>query len=64
MPPLLLAQTVNIVVGKLCRHTHIVPLLDSKVRPVGKSGRMAHETMSPGPVSVAFSSKSLLAVLL
>ncbi len=63
-PPELLAQTVNCVVVIRCvGMPHIVPLLVSKVKPVGKSGAMAHEVISPGPVRVAFNGKSLLGVL-
>ena len=64
-PPELLAQMVNCVVVKRCvGRPQIVPLLGSKVKPFGKSGAMTHEVISPGPVSVAFNGKSLLAVLL
>ena len=41
----------------------MVPLLVSKFRPFGKLGAMAHEVITPGPVSVAVNGKSLLAVL-
>ena len=38
----------------------IVPLLVPKFRPVGKGASISHEVMTPGPLSVAFSGKSLL----
>ena len=60
-PPLLFAQTVNVLrfineVGV----PQIVPLLVPKDRPLGNAGLMAHEVMAPEPVRVAFSGKSLL----
>ena len=42
---------------------HIVPLLDSKVNPFGKSGAMAHKVILPGPLKTASRGKSLLDVL-
>ena len=60
-PPLLFAQTVNVLrfineVGV----PQIVPLLVPKERPLGSAGLMAQEVMTPGPVKVAFSGKSVL----
>ncbi len=60
-PPLLLAHIVNVLsVIKEVGVPQIVPLLVSKVRPLGKAGLIAHEVMAPEPVRVAFSGKSLL----
>ena len=64
-PPLLLAQTVYWVVVKRCvAIPQIVPLLVSKVKPVGRSGCMAHDVMTPGPVNVGLNGKFELTVLL
>ena len=64
-PPLLLAQTVYCVVVNRCvAIPQIVPLLVSKVKPVGRSGCIAHDVMSPGPVNVGLSGKFVLIVLL
>ena len=61
-PPLLLAQTVYCVVVKRCvAIPQIVPLLVSKVKPVGMIGSTCQEVISP-PVLVA--SITLIAVLL
>ena len=38
----------------------IVPLLVSKVKPLGRAGEIAQEVIAPEPVSVAFSGRSLL----
>jgi len=60
-PPLLLAHIVNVLSAiKEVGVPQIVPLLVSKVRPLGKAGLIAHEVMAPEPVRVAFSGKSLL----
>ena len=60
-PPLLFAQIVNVLsVIKDVGVPQIVPLLVSKVRPLGKAGLIAHEMMVPEPVRVAFSGKSVL----
>ncbi len=42
----------------------MVPLLVSKVKPLGRLALMAHDTNSPEPVMVGESGRSLLAVLL
>ena len=42
----------------------IVPLLVPKFRPLGSAGEISHEVIAPGPVSVAFSGKSLLWLLI
>ena len=64
-PPLLFAQTVYCVVVKRCvAIPQIVPLLVSKVKPVGKSGWIAHDVMAPGPVKVGLNGKFVLTVLL
>ena len=60
-PPLLLAHIVNVLSAiKDLGVPQIVPLLVSKVRPLGKAGLIAHEVMAPEPVKVAFSGKSVL----
>ena len=41
----------------------IVPLLVSKVKPLGRLALMAHEVISPEPVMVGRSGRSLLTVL-
>ena len=38
----------------------IVPLLVPKLRPAGKVALISHEVISPEPVNVAFSGKSVL----
>ena len=60
-PPLLFAQTVNVLrfindVGV----PQIVPLLVPNERPLGSAGLRAHEVMAPGPVKVALNGKSVL----
>ena len=42
----------------------IVPVAVSKVRPDGMFGLTVQDTISPGPVTVASSGRSLLTVLL
>ena len=61
-PPLLLAQTVYVVavVCKTVGTPQIVPLLVPKLRPAGKVALISHEVISPEPVNVAFSGKSVL----
>ncbi len=60
-PPLLLAQIVNVLSAiKDVGVPQIVPLLVSKVRPLGKAGLISHEVITPDPVTVAFSGKSVL----
>ena len=64
-PPLLLAQMVYCVVDKRSVAVpQIVPLLVSKVKPVGRSGCMAHDVMTPGPVNVGLIGRFELTVLL
>ena len=61
-PPELLAQIVY-VTGLVCSTVGVpqtVPLLVSKVRPLGKAGLISHEVMVPEPVKVAFSGKPAL----
>ena len=41
----------------------ISPVAESKVKPVGSAGLIAQDTISPGPVMVGVSGRSLLAVL-
>ena len=61
-PPLLLAQIVNVLsVINEVGVPQIVPLLVSKVKPLGSAGLIAQEVIAPEPVKVAFSGKSLLA---
>ena len=62
-PPLLFAQMVY-VVAIVCNTVgmpQIVPLLVPKLRPVGRLPLISHDVMTPEPVSVAFSGKSMLA---
>ena len=64
-PPLLLAHTVYCVVVKRCvAIPQIVPLFVPKFNPVGRFGSIAQDVMSPGPVNVGLSGKSVLTVLL
>ena len=62
-PPLLFAQMVYVVavVSNTVGIPQIVPLLVPKLRPVGRLPLISHEVMTPEPVSVAFSGKSMLA---
>ena len=63
--PELLAQMVKFVALRSCVGVpHIVPLLVPKFRPDGKVALIAHEVISPGPVRVASSGKSVLTLLL
>ena len=60
-PPLLLPQIVNVLSAiKEVGVPQIVPLLVPNERPLGSAGLMAQEVIVPGPVSVAFSGKSVL----
>ena len=60
-PPLLLAQIVNILsVIKEVGVPQIVPLLVPKLRPFGNVSLISHEVIAPGPVTMAFSGKSVL----
>jgi len=62
-PPLLFAQMVYVVVV-VCNTVgipQIVPLLVPKLRPVGRLPLISHDVMTPEPVRVAFSGKSMLA---
>ena len=64
-PPELFAQIVKLEVLNNCVGIpQIVPLLVPKFKPDGKVALMAHEVISPGPVRVASSGKSVLTVLL
>ena len=60
-PPLLLPQTMYAVVfHNSVGVPQIVPLLVSKVKPLGSAGLISHEVIAPAPVSTAFSGRSLL----
>ena len=60
-PPLLLAQIVNVLsVINEVGVPQIVPLLVPNVKPLGSAGEIAHEVITPDPVSVEFSGRSLL----
>ena len=61
-PPLLFAQMVYVVavVCKTVGIPQIVPLLVPKLRPVGRLLLISQDVMTPEPVSVAFSGKSML----
>ena len=61
-PPLLFAQMVYVVavVCKTVGIPQIVPLLVPKLRPVGRLLLISQYVMTPEPVSVAFSGKSML----
>ena len=64
-PPELLAQTVKFELENNCVGIpQIVPLLVPKFKPDGKVALMAQEVISPGPVNVGASGRSLLTVLL
>jgi len=64
-PPELFAQMVKFVVLRSWVGVpQIVPLPVPKFKPVGKVALIAHEVISPGPVRVGSSGKSLLTVLL
>ena len=64
-PPELFAQIVKLEVLNNCVGIpQIVPLLVPKFKPDGKVALMAQEVISPGPVRVGSSGKSLLTVLL
>ena len=62
-PPLLLAHTVYcvVVVKSTVGMPQIVPLSVPKIRPVGRLPLISQEVMTPEPVSVAFSGRSMLA---
>ena len=60
-PPLLFAQMVNVLnVINEVGVPQMVPLDVPKFSPAGKVALIAHEVISPEPVSVAFNGKSLL----
>ena len=64
-PPLLLAQIVNVLrVINEVGVPQIVPLLVPNDRPLGSAGLIAHDVIAPEPVTVAFSGKSLLWLLM
>ena len=64
-PPELFAQMVKFEVFNNCVGIpQIVPLLVPKFKPEGKVALMAQDVISPGPVNVGVSGKSLLTVLL
>ena len=64
-PPVFVAVMVNIVRSSSCIGVPlIVPVAVSKDRPSGILGLTTQETISPAPVNIASSGKSLLAVLL
>ena len=64
-PPELFAQMVKLDVLNNCVGVpQIVPLLVPKFKPDGKVALISQEVISPGPVNVGASGKSLLTVLL
>ena len=64
-PPELLAQIVKFEVENNCVGIpQIVPLFVPKFKPEGKVALISQEVISPGPVNVGASGKSLLTVLL
>ena len=64
-PPELFAQMVKFEVLNSCVGIpQIVPLFVPKFKPEGKVALMAQDVISPGPVNVGASGKSLLTVLL
>ena len=64
-PPELFAQMVKFEVENNCVGIpQIVPLFVPKFKPDGKVALMAQDVISPGPVNVGASGKSLLTVLL
>ena len=63
-PPLLFAQIVNVLsVIRDVGVPQMVPLLVPKFKPEGKAGLMAQLTISPEPVTVGESGRSLETVL-
>ena len=63
-PPELFAQMVKFEVENNCVGIpQIVPLLVPKFKPAGKVALISQEVISPGPVNVGASGKSLLTVL-
>ena len=64
-PPELLAQMVKFDELNTCVGIpQIVPLLVPKFKPEGKVALISQDVISPGPVRVALSGKSMLTVLL
>ena len=64
-PPELVPVMVNMVRGsRVVGIPLISPVAASKVNPAGTEGLIVQETISPGPVTVGVSGKSLLGVLL
>ena len=64
-PPELFAQIVKFEVENNCVGIpQIVPLLVPKFKPAAKVALISQEVISPGPVNVGASGKSLLTVLL
>ena len=65
VPPELVPVIVNIARGSRVVGVPLIsPVAVSKVNPAGNEGLIVQETISPGPVTVGVSGKSLLAVLL
>ena len=63
-PPELFAQIVKFEVENNCVGVpQIVPLFVPKFKPDGKVALISQEVISPGPVNVGTSGKSLLTVL-
>ena len=64
-PPELFAQMVKFEVENNCVGIpHIVPLLVPKFRPLGRLALISQDVISPAPVNVGASGKSMLTVLL
>jgi hypothetical protein len=64
-PPVLVAVMVYIVrVSSWIGVPLSTPVEVSKDKPLGSDGLMAHDTISPEPVMVGVSGRSVLAVLL
>ena len=65
VPPVFVAFTVNIVrASSSVAVPLMVPVEVSNASPLGRAGLMVQETISPAPVNVGASGRSLLTVLL
>ena len=64
VPPVFVPLMVNILrVSNSVAVPLMVPVEVSNASPLGRAGLMVHETISPAPVNVGASGRSLLAVL-
>ena len=65
VPPVFVPLMINMLrVSNSVAVPLMVPVEVSNASPLGRAGLMVHETISPAPVNVGASGRSLLTVLL